>query len=212
MQQLTAEEVERTLSEVLSGAEFAPVDPPLLQVALAAAWEWLVQTVGPVLRRLLPDLDLAGGAWEKIGVVAIWTGAALGVALIVYLLLRTVRAWRRRRRERTERRLPGPSGPMTAEDWERTAQRSAEAGRWREAAASLYQAVLYRLSAREIVHIDSTKTPGDYRREVRRTRAELAPGIDEFVRTFEALVYGRIPPGPEGFGRLSDAATELSRV
>jgi Domain of unknown function (DUF4129) len=105
-----------------------------------------------------------------------------------------------------------PAGPVnarvrTAGEWEDEARRAAAAGRYRDAAVALYQALLLRLEAAGIVRYDPAKTPGDYRREARRD-PRAAGALTAFLRGFEPAVFGGRPLDGDGYERLRAAAAE----
>lgn len=205
-----AAEVEAVLADVLSRPEYLPAPPSLLQRGLTAAIAWFRENVWERLARLLPTPDWSSPAWDTAMLVAMTLGAILGLALIVYLVVLAVRAFRRRRR-----RLRDAAGAVadvrapTPAEWEARSAAAAERGDWREAAHALYQAVLLRLAAAEVVRVDASKTPGDYRREVRRARSELGAPIERFLSWFERLAYGPDGGGRAAFDRLRQAAAEL---
>lgn len=206
----TVPEVEAALAEVLARPDFLPATPSLMQRALTAGIRWFREQVWERLARLLPSPDWSSPAWETVTHVALTLGALLGLALIVYLVTLAVRALRRRRRLRRDLHDAADGQPvLTAIDWEARSAAAAERGDWREAAHALYQAVLLRLAAAEVVRVDASKTPGDYRREVRRARSELGAPIERFLSWFERLAYGPDGGGRAAFDRLRQAAAEL---
>jgi hypothetical protein len=94
---------------------------------------------------------------------------------------------------------------MSAASWESAAAAAAAAGRWREASLALYQVLLHRLDAVGAVRYDAAKTPGDYRRELRRDRGALGV-LDAFLGPFEPIAFGGRPADAVIFERLRDAA------
>lgn len=206
---LSTTDVERALDAVLARPEYAPVEPPPLYRLLGAIADWWRGTVWPLFSRLLPDIDWTSPAWERFGTMALAVGAMVGLALIIYLVVLAVRAWRGRVRRA---RATGESGglrPLTAVEWEARAGDAAGRGDWREAAQALYQAVVLRLGERGVVRVDRAKTPGDYRREVRRGSADFLPRLEPFLVWFERVAYGRAEPGPEHYDRLRSTARAL---
>lgn len=206
---LAAEDVESVLAEILGRPEYAPVGPPPLYRWGATALEWLRDRFGPLLRRLWPGPDWSDPVWGRIEAGLLGIGALLGLALLAYLLHMGARAVRRRRRAAARAEAADAPGPRTAADWEEAARTAAAREDWRGAAMALYQAVLLRLSAAGALQVDRSKTPGDYRGDVRRNDRELAARFDAFLRGFERVAYGPGSPGADHYARLSEAAGAL---
>ena len=205
---LTTAEVERALDAVLARPEYAPVEPPLLYRLAGDFFDWVRDTAWPVVSRFLPDPDWSSPGWELVVRLLFGAGALLGLVLLVYLAVLGVRAWRGRdRRRRAEAELA--AGPLTAAVWEARAVEAAGRGDWREAAQALYQAVVLRLGDRGLVQVDPAKTPGDYRREMRRGDPASLPHLDGFLRGFQRVAYGRAEPGPGQYDRLRSSARGL---
>lgn len=206
---LSRAEVEAALREVLARPEYAPPEPPLLVRWMGAAQDWLATHVWPLLDRLIPRPDLEHPGWETAARVALFAGALLGVALILYLAVLAVRAWRQRRRRARRAEPVRPRAPLTAGEWDAMARAAAGRGEWRSAAMALYQAVLLRLGESGAVRVEASKTPGDYRREVRQARSDLLPRLEAFLRWFERVAYGRAAPDAEQYARLTESASSL---
>lgn len=201
----TPAETEAALREVFARPELTPPPPSPLSQWLGRAWEW----VKGLWDRLFPDLaltDTVSGAlgWTVIGVLAV---VGLGIAL--HLLLQAGGAWRGRSGERREAAPGGLASArgMRAGDWETLARRAAEEGRWRDAALALYQALLFRLHDRGVLRYDPSKTPGDYRRELRRAGGAGQP-FERFVRLFEPVAFGGRGLDGAGYEQLRALAAE----
>ena len=205
---LSTTEVERALNAVLARPEYAPTRPPLLYRAMTAIGDWFEHDIWPVLSRLLPHPDWSSPAWKVVGTALIGAGALAGAALFVYLVVLAGRAWQGRHR-RAAGASAGGRGPVAAAEWEALAAAAARRGDWREAAQALYQGVVRRLEERGVVRVDGAKTPGDYRREVRRGGSELLTPLEAFLGGFERVAYGRTEPEPGHYDRLRAAARLL---
>jgi hypothetical protein len=70
------------------------------------------------------------------------------------------------------------------------AEALAAAGDYMAAAHSLYQAVLKQIAATERVRLHSSKTSGDYARELRRRGSPVAGPFQAFGRRFDRVVFG----------------------
>jgi hypothetical protein len=206
---LSTTEVEQALDAVLSRPAYVPAEPPLLYRFFRAVADWFGDTVWPFLARFAPDPDWSNPGWATLGTVLLGLGALLGVALLVYLAALGVRAWRRRGRPGASASPDAPSGPASAPEWEALAAAAAARADWREAAQALYQAVILRLGEAGTVRVDGAKTPGDYRREVRRGAADVFPRLEAFLGWFERVAYGRSEPGPDQYDRLRTTAAAL---
>lgn len=134
---------------------------------------------------------------------------ALGLGIIGYFVWKTLSGLEEGGTTRTARG-PGPvldARARTAGEWEDEARRAAAAGRFRDAAVALYQALLLRLEAAGILRYDPAKTPGDYRREARRD-PRAAGALGTFLRGFEPVVFGGRALDAAGYDRLRGAAGE----
>jgi hypothetical protein len=205
---ITADEVHAALARILARPEYAPAEPsPALQW-LSAAAHWVWDRLAAAVHWLFPHVEMSPSAWSTLGTVLRLLGTALGLALMVYLVYLVVHAVRRRRRS-GRRDEAAPAVASSAEDWEARARQAAAFQDWRGAAMALYQAVLLRLSGAGAVTLDRAKTPGDYRRDLRRDDGALAARFDTFLHGFERVAYGADDPGPDHYGRLTASAAQL---
>lgn len=207
--ELSTAEIEAALERVLARPEFArPQSSPIIHWADQAI-AWLGKQFGRFFDWLLPDLDMSAPGWPLFAEIALFLAAVAGALVLARLLIVALRAWRGRARARPLPREQA-AAPATAEVWGSQARAAADRGDWRAAAAALYQAVVHRLAESGDVRLDSAKTPGDYRRELRRgRRRELAPALEAFVRTFEHIVYGPSAADQPTYARLRAAAADL---
>ncbi|HEX6040897.1 DUF4129 domain-containing protein [Longimicrobium sp.] len=134
----------------------------------------------------------------------------LGLAIVAYFVRNTL--LRLEDRGAAPRATRGKSGAIdararTAGEWEEEARRAAAAGRFRDAAVALYQALLLRLEAAGVLRYDPSKTPGDYRRESRKD-PRAAGALTTFLRGFEPVVFGGRALDAAGYDRLRGAAGE----
>ncbi len=186
----TAGEVAEALRAVLARPEFQPGLERPGQGLLARVVRWLFDLVD----RLLPDIPaLPGGPLLNAIAVA---GLVAGAVLLVRRLVRD----RARRRGRIPATASGESAPSlepalerTAAQWEARARELLAAGRAREAALALYQSVLRRLADAGLIRYHTSKTPGDYRREI--AGAPAAGAYAAFLRGFEPLAFATIGIG-----------------
>lgn len=87
------------------------------------------------------------------------------------------------------RRKPGSLRALRSDPWAE-AESLAAAGDYMGAAHALYQAVIRRLAATERIRPHSSKTSGDYARELRRRASPLAIPFQTFGRRFDRVVFG----------------------
>jgi len=164
------------------------------------AWAWLADRLGQFgeLRGTHPLIW-----WLVIGWLAMSALALL--AHIVWTMMQAAK--RADDSEPAADAAPKRERPRTAAEWEAEAVRLAAAGRLREAAAALYQALLLRLDGRGAVRFDPSKTPGDYRREA-RAHPDAARALGAFLRLFEPVAFGGRGLDAEGWERMRVAAAE----
>lgn len=200
----TGEQVSQALERVYARPELAPRQPPPLagvRDALgrltARIWEFLGRFF--TLRTESPPLFY--------GVLTMLV--LIGVAIVVYFVLNTFARLREGEAAAVPRAAPGAvdARARTAAEWEDEARRAAAAGRFREAAVALYQALLLRLEAAGVLRYDPAKTPGDYRREA-RADPRAAGALAAFLRGFEPAVFGGRVLDAAGYDRLRGAAGE----
>jgi hypothetical protein len=201
----TEAEVRAALERVYARPELAPRTPGFFDGVRAA--------IGRVLRRVW-DLFGSFGDLRGDSPIVYWlvmgTLIALGLAIIGYFIHNTL--LRLGETDPAPRPARGTAGAIdararTAAEWEDEARRAAAAGRYRDAAVALYQALLLRLEASGVLRYDPAKTPGDYRREARKA-PQAAGALTSFLRGFEPVVFGGRALDAAGYDRLRGAAGE----
>ena len=201
----TEEQVRAALERVYARPELAPRPPGPLDGIRAA--------LGRLMRRVWEWFDRFGDLRGDSPVVywlVMGTLIALGLAIIIYFIHNTL--LRLGEQDAAPRPARGPGAPIdardrTAAEWEDEARRAAAAGRFRDAAVALYQALLLRLEAAGVLRYDPAKTPGDYRREARKA-PQAAGALASFLRGFEPVVFGGRALDAAGYDRLRGAAGE----
>jgi hypothetical protein len=201
----TAAQVDQALRRTYARPELAPREAGALD-GLREWWRQLWARIGQWFDRF-GDLRSESPVVYWL-VIALLVAAALGI--IGYLLWSTLAGMAERgavERAATPRQGGAPNArARSAAEWEEEARRAAAAGRYREAAVALYQALLLRLEAAGVVRYDPAKTPGDYRREARRD-PRAAGALTAFLRGFEPAVFGGRTLDGEGYERLRAAAS-----
>jgi Domain of unknown function (DUF4129) len=201
----TEPQVRAALHRVYERPELAPRRPGPFDAIL----EW----IAGVWARIGEWFDRFGDLRESSPVVywlVLGSLVAVGLAIIGFFIYSTFA--RLSEREPAPRVARGPAGAIDARartvgEWEEEARRAAAAGRFREAAVALYHALLLRLEAAGVVRYDPSKTPGDYRREARKS-PQAAGALTSFLRGFEPVVFGGRALDAGGYERLRGAAGE----
>lgn len=201
----TDAEVRAALERVYARPELAPPQPGALD-GVRAFFRRLLGRVG--------DWFDSFGALRSENPIIYWlvmgSLVLLGLAIVIYFIRNTLA--RLEERDAAPRVARGPAGLIdararTAGEWEEEARRAAAAGRFRDAAVALYQALLLRLEAAGVLRYDPAKTPGDYRRESRKD-PRAAGALTAFLRGFEPVVFGGRALDAAGYDRLRGAAGE----
>ena len=144
--------------------------------------------------RLFDALEKSPGARS----FAIWLGiAALAiiVARVIYTTVHGERLTAERATDPRRARVPGESA------WS-AAQHAAGKGDYTQAAHLLYAALLQSLSQRERLRLHSSKTAGDYARDLRAKSSPSWSPFRKFVQAFEFIAYGRRECTRDEFERL----------
>ena len=164
----------------------ATAAPPSL---LDILWRWFFEHVlRPLLHPLASALSNAHLA-APLG----WVLIALALVAFTLAAARCALALARSRpRKAGAAELGRPlRAPRSAEGWLALAREAALAGDFARAIAALFAAALARLDEREVVAFDPARTPGEYRRLVRRACAAAAGAFDELALRFARAVYAR---------------------
>ena len=198
----TAEQVREAVERTYARPALAPRDPG----ALDDLRRWLREQLARLFDRL-PDLDGANPAvrWIVTGVLLV-----LGVTVIGWLLYNVFTRLQEPGDARARGRARAPSAgalPRGAGEWEEDARVAAAAGRFRDAALALYQALLLRLEHAGALRYDAAKTPGEYRREA-SGHATARSALGAFLRGFEPVAFGGRDLDAAGYDRLRAAAAE----
>ena len=116
---------------------------------------------------------------------------AIGAALLLAILVigRIVYAGRLRA-QADEELARSEIDTRTATDPWRDTERLAAAGQYTEAAHALYRAVIVALASRKLVRAHSSKTSGDYARELRRRAGAAETPFRRFGARYHRIIYG----------------------
>ncbi len=162
--------------------------PSLWQLAL----DWIVEhIVRPLLRPIGSALSQSQGVGKWVGVGLI----VLALVGLAFLIFRLVLAFAR----------PSNDGPRSggvrslddgrsSAEWLALARAAAERGDYERAIAALFAAALAALDERAVVPLDPSRTPGEYRRLVRRSRADASDAFDELAERYVRAAYAEAQP------------------
>lgn len=193
----SAEEVSRTLADILEGPEFEAFQGGLSRRLVAEVWVRFLDWV----RGTFPGISESQAELLTVIISAVCLGA------IVFVVLRSLP----RTDPQSARRDPDavPDERRTARDWLRIAAERARASEYRHAATALYQGFVLTLERRGAVDFHPSKTPGEYALEAagggvidEREKADTA----NFIRSFQELAFGQETPTSSGYRGLERLA------
>ncbi len=164
-----------------------------LQLSLA---QRLIRWISDGLSALMDYLRTSASArWLAIGF------AVLLLLLVVSRLLLAAHA-------RAEDDMMGSDGRRSrpGEDPWRAAARFSEAGRFEEATHALYRAVVESVARTDRLKLDSSRTSGDYARELRARGSPRYGAFRTFARRFDVAVYGHGVCDADTFAELARMA------
>ncbi len=178
-------------------------------VLLQAATPWspaqVQDTVNRIVARPAYQRDFAESIFDRLlrAIVEFLSrlieGAAglVGTRAVVYtvlgalLLLLVIRLALDLRAEMASGVVTGRrGGPVQASDPWGEAERLARAGAYTDAAHALFRSLLTALGARGEVRVHTSKTAGEYARELRRERAPSSDRFQAFRVRYDRAIYG----------------------
>ncbi len=158
-------------------------------------WNWLVDHV---LRPLFHPVAHAFASSRGVATVAGFVLVALALCGLGYVVFRLLLAFVNAPNAKRAMR-PGAATSLDAErsarDWRALARAAAARGDFAQAIAALFGAALAELDEQTLVAYDAARTPGEYRRLVRRARARAEAPFDELTERFVRALYA--PEAPE---------------
>ncbi len=151
----------------------------------------------PIFRPLFDGLAAAHGFETVLGAAMV----ALAMGALGFVAIRLALAFAR---ASSPRPAPGDGWEMLergrdAAAWRDLARAAATRGDFARAIAALWMAALVRFDETAIVAFDEARTPGDYRRLVRRSLAAAGAPFDALARRYVLAKYARTDSGPDDF-------------
>jgi uncharacterized protein DUF4129 len=131
--------------------------------------------------------------WLFAGVRAIPGGkyiALIAAILLVVVVIARLILGARGDDEEFARARASRQAKVYTDPW-REAERAAAEGRFTDAAHALNAAVIQRVTRRERLRFHTSKTHGDYARELRATHSSAYGPFREFGRLYDRVIYGR---------------------
>ena len=196
----SAEEVSRTLADVLGEPDFRAFESGLPRRVLTELWMRLWDWV----RGMFPGISETQAELLTVLIATVCLGAVLFA--VVRSLPTTGPPSARRDPDAV------PDERRTARDWLRIAAGRARAAEYRHAATALYQGFVLTLERRGAVDFHPSKTPGEYALEAagggivdEREKAD----INRFIRSFQELAFGQEPPDSAGYRGLEHLAGQV---
>lgn len=168
----------------------------LQQSLLSRALVWLQEHVDTLIKALRAMPSARTVVVTLLSIVALLIAARLIVSAVA--------------RDDVRRRAVRRGGQGGVGDPWRDAESLASAGDFEGASHALYRAVLQTLAESDRIRLGSTKTCGDYARELRARGSPRGQLFRAFVRRFEAAVYGRGPCDAGAVAELHALASPFS--
>ena len=193
----SADEVSRTLANILGGPDFQAFEGGLQRRVLTELWvrfwDWV--------RGMFPGISETQAELLTVVIAAVCLGA------VAFVVLRSLP----QTDSQSARRDPDavPDEHRSARDWLRIAGERARAAEYRHAATALYQGFVLTLERRGAVDFHPSKTPGEYALEAagggvidEREKADAS----RFIRFFQELAFGPETPTSASYRGLERLA------
>lgn len=197
--------------DVLAGAAYRHASSETARAPDPTLWQMIWNGIEHALRSFFAPLAHAFASASQKGVgrllaLAIVVAALGLVAFVIYRLALVLM--------RTPRGGGGVAGRSAilgserdAGSWRTLARDYAQNGDFARAIAALFSAALAILDERAVVAFDAARTPGEYRRAVRRERAQASESFDRLAERFVHASYAREIPTAQAYAD-ADAAFE----
>ena len=144
----------------------------------------------PFFRWLDHVLGSGGGTAQAITFVI----GVVTIALLAFLIYRIVLAFAKPAIERRRAAEYSLDERLDAAAWQALAAERAARGDYAQAIAALFAAALALLDERALVPFDASRTPGEYRRLVRRASEPIAAPFDVLADRFVRAAFAADTP------------------
>lgn len=195
--------------DVLAGSAYnhAPLEnahpPP--HAWWEALWGWLLEhVVRPIFAPLAHALS--GAAGSGLGAAVAIGFVVISLSLLGFVAYRLATAFVRE--PRAASRAIGLRSLASARDsaaWRVLAREAATSGDYARAIAYVFSAALALLDERAVVAFDAARTPGEYRRVVRRERLPAASSFDDLAVGFVRASYAAERPDAGDYATVTAA-------
>ncbi len=169
-------------------------------------WSWVREQLKNLFGPIARAVRGVSGAATVAGVILTVAAVLAFGFVLVWLGLAFVAPKRR-----TPRNFIGkPLAPRrTFAEWRAAALAFAARGEYARAIAALFGAALTLLDERGLVPFDAARTPGEYRRLVRRTRSDASLPFDDLTAGFVHAAYSGVPAARDDFDDAERALANL---
>ena len=167
--------------------------------------QWLGERISALIKAVFGATVGVPVVSRALAAVLTLSLLALAAYLIFILVSLTIR---RRQRTTTNAGTPIPT-TVSPEELYELACAKARAGDNAQAAALLFQASLHSLDRGGKLPYDASRTPGEYRRAVRRSILAAADPFDEIAKTFVLAAFAQASISNEEFAAADRAYSSL---
>ena len=171
-------------------------------------WDAFWSFIGHVLEPLAHWIHGVSSGGKPLGLVLSYALFALVLAGLIYLVVRivdalsTASASERGARSAREGAL---IAARSAAEWRASAEAAAARGDYAAAVVALFSAALASLDERALVPFDRARTPGEYRRALRRGAAWAAEPFDVLADAFVRAAFAGRPVSRDDYARAAAA-------
>jgi hypothetical protein len=176
---------------------------PIPESPLARFVDYLLRAIGDAMHRIFPHAVPAATSRAAASSV-VFIAAVIAIAYLGYRVLRIVDA-RRARRVSLPSAAAQAAATATRHSLLQDAAAAAGAGDYARAIALLFRAALLDLDGGALVPFDPARTPGEYRRLVRRAAATASAPFDDLAARFIRATFGAQPPQATDYDRAREA-------
>jgi Domain of unknown function (DUF4129) len=192
-----------TMAAVFRQPAFARERPSWIGAQMDRFWTWLGNVLRSIFRPLLQS--------RETNPLMFWILVTIIGLIVLAIIIRLGYVSYLRRTQGIDARAfsGGAGGPARGGDPRLLARQLATQGNFTDAAHALYMALLESIARRGLVRLHSSKTVGDYVRELRGRSSAIYARFREFARLYEVVVYGTGYCDRERYERLHALALPI---